>query len=201
MTHTGPGRMVVVSGPSGVGKSTVVRWLLGRAPVPLARSVSATTRPARPGEVDGVDYHFLSPEEFERRRVTGEFLECVQVFGQEYWYGTLRGEVAPRLAAGQWVLLEIDVQGARQIVRDYPDTVTLFLRTASTEELETRLRGRNTETEAHIRRRLEQARWEMDAAETYDYQVVNDDVDRAVREICDILTQLEKDRDAERTSG
>jgi len=196
MTRRGPGRLIVVSGPSGVGKSTVVQHLLRCAPVPLVRSVSATTRPERPGEVDGVDYHFLSAEQFESYRAAGEFLECVQVFGDEYWYGTLRREVEPRLAAGWWVLLGIDVAGTQRIVQARPDTVTIFLRTASAEELERRLRGRNTETEEHIQQRLKQARLEMAAAEAYDYQVVNDDVDRAVREICDILAHLEKNKDA-----
>lgn len=195
MTRHALGRLVVVSGPSGVGKSTVLQRVRQRAPVPLAGSVSATTRPPRPGEVDGVDYYFLTPEEFERRRADGDFLECFQVFGREHWYGTLRSEVEPRLAAGQWVLLEIDVQGARQIVKEYPDAVTIFLRAGSVAEIERRLRGRNTETEAHIQQRLNQARSEMAAAEDYEYQVVNDDVDRAAGEIRDILSQLEKNQD------
>ena len=192
MTTNGPGRLVVVSGPSGVGKSTVLRRLLQCAPVPLTTSVSATTRAPRPGEKDGVDYHFLTPERFEEHRAAGDFLECFQVFGHDHWYGTLRSEVEPRLAAGQWVLLEIDVQGARHIVEQYPDAVTMFIRTASVDELERRLRGRNTEDEQHIQQRLNQARSEMAAAERYQYQIVNDDVDRAVNEISDVLTQLEK---------
>lgn len=196
MTTSGPGRVVVVSGPSGVGKSTVVRRLLQCSPVPLVRSVSATTRPPRPGELDGVAYHFLSPDEFQRRRTAGEFIECFRVFGQEDWYGTLHSEVTPRLAAGQWVLLEIDVQGAQRIVENYPDAVTIFLRTASTDELERRLRGRNTESEERIQQRLHRARAEMAAADAYNYQVVNDNVDRAAREICDILSQLEKNKHA-----
>ncbi len=196
MVSDSPGRLVVVSGPSGVGKSTVVGRLLQCAPVPLTASVSATTRGPRPGEVDGVDYHFWSPEQFENHRLAGEFLECFQVFETDCWYGTLRSEVLPRLAAGQWVLLEIDVQGARQIMQDYPDAVTIFLHTRSMDELETRLRGRNTETEQHVGQRLKQARSEMAAADQYTHQVVNDDVERAVHEICDILTHPEKNRDA-----
>jgi guanylate kinase len=187
-----PGRLVVVSGPSGVGKSTVVERLLRCAPVPLVRSVSATTRRPRPGEVEGVDYYFLSPEEFERRRTAGEFIECFAVFGRGEWYGTLKSEVLPRLAAGQWVLLAIDVHGAQQVVSDYPDTITLFLRAASVDELEKRLRGRNTETDESVKRRLGEARREMAAADGYDYQVVNDDVERAVGEIRDILAKSEK---------
>jgi guanylate kinase len=192
MATARPGRVVVVSGPSGVGKSTVVERLLECPPVPLVRSVSATTRAPRPGEVDGVDYYFLGLEEFQRRRVAGEFLECLAVFGRDEWYGTLKSEVLPRLAAGQWVLLAIDVEGARQVVKDYPDTVTIFLRAGSFEELERRLRGRKTETDESVTQRLGEARRELAAADAYDYQVVNDDVDRAVREIHDILAKSER---------
>ncbi|HLA85700.1 MAG TPA: guanylate kinase [Thermoguttaceae bacterium] len=196
MTPERAGRLIVVSGPSGVGKSTVLRRVVERSPVPLARSVSATTRAARPGEIDGVDYYFWDAEQFEKHRAAGDFLECFQVFGRGDWYGTPRSEVEPRLSAGQWVLLEIDVQGARRIVEAYPATVTIFLRTESIEELERRLRGRNTETESRIQQRLERARAEMAAAGRYDYQIINDDVDRAVREVCDVLTQVEKNQHA-----
>ncbi|NLE38624.1 MAG: guanylate kinase [Pirellulaceae bacterium] len=189
------GRLIVVSGPSGAGKSTVLRRLLASPPPELVPSVSATTRPPRPGEVDGVDYHFLTPERFEDLRRSDGFLECFQVFGKDHWYGTPRSEVEPRLAEGKWVLLEIDVQGARQVMRDFPDALTIFIQTRDMNELESRLRGRNTETQEHIRRRLERAREEMAAAGEYDYQVVNDDVDRAVREIRTILTSTEKARD------
>lgn len=187
MNNGAPGRLVIVSGPSGVGKSTVLRRVLQESPVPLVASVSATTRPPRPGEVDGVDYHFLTPEQFEKHRTSDEFVECFSVFGKDYWYGTLRDEVNPRLAVGRWVLLEIDVQGARHVVKQYPDAVTIFLRTRSMEELESRLRGRGTETETHVQQRLKQARSEMAASGEYEYQVVNDEVSRAVREICEIL--------------
>jgi len=185
------GKVVVVSGPSGVGKTTVLRQLLQHAPVPLVPSVSATTRAPRPGEVHGVDYYFLTPEEFARRRQRGEFLECFQVFGKDCWYGTLRSEVTPRLEAGKWVLLEIDVQGASDVMRQYPDAVTIFLRPASPDELQRRLRGRGTEGEQAIQSRLEQARKELAQADRYRYQVVNDNhkVDRAVSEIREILLQ------------
>jgi guanylate kinase len=194
MVSERPGQLVVVSGPSGVGKSTVLQRLLESTSNELIPSVSATTRPPRPGEIDGAHYHFLTPEAFEQQRREGGFLECFQVFGTETWYGTPRSEVEPRLAAGQSVLLEIDVQGARQVVKEYPDAITIFIRTGTAEELESRLRGRNTETEEHIQQRLARAREEMAAADEYDHQVVNDDVDRAVREIQDILSLSEKAR-------
>lgn len=188
-TPPSPGKLVVVSGPAGVGKTTVLRRLFQCAPVPLVASVSATTRPPRPGEVGGVDYHFLSPEEFAERRRRGEFLEAFEVFGLGYWYGTLLREVTTGLEAGKWVLLEIDVQGALTVVGRYPDAITIFLRPASMEELERRLRGRKTETEERIQRRLAEARKELALAHRYRHQVLSDEVERAVQEICDILTQ------------
>ena len=110
-------------------------------------SVSATTRPPRPGESDGVDYHFLTPDEFERRRRAGEFIECFQVFDSGYWYGTLRSEAMAGLRAGKWVVLNIDVQGGMAVMEQFPDAVTIFVRPGSMEELERRLRGRDTENE------------------------------------------------------
>ena len=187
MSGSASGRLVVLSGPSGAGKSTVLKRLFQAAPVLLVSSVSATTRPPRPGEVDGTDYRFFNEEEFARRRQRGEFLECFEVFGRGHWYGTLLSEVAPSLEAGKWVLLEIDVQGARSVIEQYGDAVTIFLRPPSLEVLEERLRQRHTETEEAIQSRLGRARQELALADQYRYQVVNDDVDRAVQEICDIL--------------
>ena len=189
MAAVSRGKLVVVSGPSGAGKSTLLKRLFASPPVPLVSSVSATTRPPRPGEVDGVDYHFLTQEEFDRRRRRGDFLECFQVFDRGYWYGTLSSEVTPSLEAGKWVILEIDVQGARAVVERYPDAITIFIHPGSLEELEKRLRGRGTEREDALRRRLAWARHELAQAGEYCYQVINDNVDRAVRQICDILTQ------------
>lgn len=182
-----PGKIVVISGPSGVGKTTVLGRLLQVCPLPLVRSVSATTRPPRPGEIDGVDYHFLTPEEFARRREAGEFLECAQVFGGGDWYGTLESEVLPSLRAGKWVLLGIDIQGGAAVVQKYPDAVTIFLRPASWEQLEARLRGRKTEPDAAVEARLARARRELDEGHWYRYHVVNDDLHRTVDEICQIL--------------
>lgn len=187
------GRLVVISGPSGVGKTTVLRRLLETCDLPLVRSVSATTRAPRPGEADGVNYHFLTHAEFCRRRQAGEFLECFEVFGQGDWYGTLAEEVASSLNGGKWVVLGIDVKGAAAVVARNPDTITIFLRPSSLEVLEQRLRGRCTETEDSLERRLQQARAELAAAEFYDYDVINDDLDQAVQEICEILASQENE--------
>lgn len=181
------GKLVIVSGPSGAGKSTVVQQLLENCPLPLKYSVSATTRAPRPGEQAGVHYHFLSGAEFQRRREAGEFLECKEVFGRGDWYGTLRSETATGLAAGKWVVLEIDVAGAMSVIEQTPDAITIFLHPGSAEELERRLRMRGTESEDSIRARLEVARQEMTYIGRYRYEVINDDKDRATREICDIL--------------
>ena len=197
MASASGGRLVVVSGPSGAGKTTVMKRVFDRCCLPLTQSVSATTRPPRPGEENGRDYHFLSSEQFTALRNGGEFLECFEVFGRGHWYGTLRSEVTTGLAAGKWVVLEIDVKGARAVAAQYPDAITIFIRPGSQEELEHRLRGRATESEDALRRRLEHARWELDQAPGYRYVVINDSLDRAVEEICQILNQeLEAPRDA-----
>lgn len=183
------GRLVVVSGPSGAGKTTVLRRVLRSCRVPLAASVSATTRPPRPGETDGLDYHFLTPEEFDRRRRNGDFIECFQVFEEDDWYGTLRSEVNAGLGAGKWVVLNIDVHGAMAVMEQFPDAITIFVRPSSLEELDRRLHGRGTESNDIIRRRLQTAKKELELADRYRYQVINDDVDLAVEQIDTILTQ------------
>ena len=189
MPEATTGRLIVISGPSGAGKSTLLKQLFGRVSR-LKPSVSATTRPPRPGEAEGIDYHFLSTAEFQRRMAAGDFLEACEVFGSGHWYGTLESEVTPSLGEGKWVVLEIDVEGTFNVLKRFPDAITIFVRPNSLEELERRLRSRGTESSAAIQRRLEVARRELDCADRYQYQVVNDDVDRAVQEICDILTRL-----------
>ena len=180
-------RIVIISGPSGAGKSTVVRQLLATCPVPILHSVSATTRTPRPGEVDGVHYHFLSREAFAQRREAGEFLECKEVFGRGDWYGTLESEIKGGLAAGKWMVLEIDVEGAMSILQRFPNAITIFVHVGSIEELERRLRERGTENEAALARRMEVARRELDSKAKYRHEVVNHNVDQAVDDICNIL--------------
>jgi guanylate kinase len=181
------GKVVIVSGPSGAGKTTVMRRVFRECPLPLKHSVSATTRPPRPGEIDGRDYFFLTPEVFAEYRERGEFLECFEVFGRGYWYGTLWSEVQVGFEAGEWVVLEIDVQGAMAAMERFPDALSIFIRPGSFEELERRLRGRGTETEDAVGRRLARAKQELELAGRYRHQVVNDDIDQAVAEICSIL--------------
>jgi guanylate kinase len=181
-------QVVVISGPSGTGKTTLVSRLVGECPVKLRKSISATTRPRRPGEVDGDDYYFLSRPEFEARQVAGEFLEFAEVHKTGYLYGTLRGELERARDAGAWALLEIDVHGALSVMQQYPGAITIFLRTPSEAEFERRLRARGTESEEMIARRLATAREELKSASRYRFQVVNDELDRAVREICEILS-------------
>jgi guanylate kinase len=183
-------QLIVLSGPSGVGKSTVLRGLLARYPDRLRLSISATTRSPRPGEKEGVDYYFLGPDEFARRREAGEFLECCEVFGRGHWYGTLLSEVRPSPSDPKWVILDIDVDGAEKVRGKFPDVATIFLRPSSEAELERRLRARGTESEEAIERRLEVARHELAHANEYTFQVVNDTVDRAVNEIGEILKKL-----------
>ena len=189
-------RIVVLSGPSGSGKSTIVNRLVERAPVRLLKAISATTRAPRAGEIEGKDYYFLAQAEFERRRLAGEFLEYAEVFASGYWYGTLKAELDRAAGQGAWALLEIDVQGAHSIVGRYPDAVTIFLSASSPQEYEDRLRRRGTESEATIRRRMEIARDELAAAAFYRYQVINDDLESAVREIAHILISRENELNA-----
>lgn len=188
MPHdTSRGRLIIVSGPSGVGKGTVVRGVMECSALPLVISVSATTRPPRPGEVDGIHYHFLTQEEFQKTREEGDFLECFEVFGNGTMYGTLRSEVEQGLQRGEWVILEIDVQGALQVMEQYPEALSFFIRLDSLEALEKRLRGRATEDEQSIAERMQRARHELEYADRYRFQVVNEKLEDAVREMCDIL--------------
>jgi len=184
-----PGKLIVVSGPSGAGKSTLVRRLLADCPLPLRLSVSATTRSPRPGEIDGREYNFLTHQEFARRRKAGEFLECREVFANGNWYGTLAETVSAGLQRGDWVILEIDVGGALEVFPRYSDAISFFIHPGSMEELERRLRGRGTETEEAIARRLAVAADEWTFRTRYHHEIVNDRLDRAVQEMCRLLRE------------
>ena len=170
----------MITGPSGVGKGTLIRTLLERVPE-LELSVSATTRAPRPGEVDGVDYHFLSDAEFDRRVLEGDFLEHADYSGRRY--GTLRSELKRRLAHGASVVLEIEVQGARQVKEKMPEAMRIFIAPPSEEALRTRLVGRGTDDEAQRERRLTTAKTELAAMEEFDTVVINDRLDDAADEL------------------
>ena len=185
------GRVVVLSGPSGSGKTTIVNRLLTDSPVPLMKSVSATTRPPRPQEIDGQDYHFLTPETFQAKLQADQFLESAEVFSSGFYYGTLKSEIDRAAELGRWVFLEIDVQGALNVVQKYPRAITIFLKTPSSAEFERRLRARGTETEEVIQKRLATAAKELQSADRYRHIVVNDTLDTAVAEICEILKSEE----------
>ena len=192
MNECEPGRLVVISGPSGAGKSTIVRRLVRQCPLPLVLSVSATTRPPRPGEVEGRDYHFLSEDRFAQLRRQGAFLECKEVFGRGHWYGTLSDQVTTGLEAGQWVILEIDVEGAAAVIACDLAPITIFLHPGGMGELERRLRNRGTESDEAIARRLEVARGEMEALHRYDHEVINARIESTVEEICEILQRYKE---------
>jgi guanylate kinase len=181
------GPLIIVSGPSGVGKSTLVARLLADGGLPLRRAVTVTTRPSRPGERDGVDYYFHSPEWFEKAIQAGAFLEWAEVHGQRY--GTLRAEVDDARKRGIGVILVIDVQGAEQVRRQRADALSIFLTLPRWELYEERIRGRGDEDEAAIARRLETARRELARHGEFDHEVVNDDLDRAVNRVRDVIAQ------------
>lgn len=179
------GLLIVLSGPSGAGKSTVISNLLRRRD-DIRFSVSATTRAPRPGEEDGKDYFFHTREEFARMVEADAFLEHAEYVGN--CYGTPAAPVDENLSAGYNVLLDIEVQGATQVMGKRPDCVSVFLAPPSLEELERRLRGRGTDTEEKIQGRLETARRELPLAANYAYIVVNDDADIAAGELDAIIT-------------
>jgi guanylate kinase len=180
------GRLVVLAGPSGVGKSSVVDALRGRLPE-LFFSVSATTRDPRPGEVDGVHYRFVGPAGFDELIAHGELLEWAEIHGGLQRSGTPREPVEQALAAGKPVLVEVDLAGARTIKAVLPEAVTVFLAPPSLAELERRLRGRGTESEAQFRRRLQTAREEIAACDEFDVVIVNADLQDVISRLVDLL--------------
>jgi guanylate kinase len=183
-----PGRLVVVSGPAGSGKTTIVRRVIARPETKARLSTSATTRAPRPGEQDGREYFFYTRDEFESRRDRGEFLEWAAVHGN--LYGTPAGPVRTSLERGECVVLEIDVQGGAQVIERYPATVLVFVTTPDFATLEERLRGRRTEDEATVQLRLENARREVAMGARYHHTITNEDLDRAVDDLASLLNRL-----------
>ncbi|MET4613122.1 guanylate kinase [Rhodococcus sp. PvR044] len=180
------GRLVVLAGPSAVGKSSVVRKLHERLP-DLVFSVSATTRDPRPGEVDGKDYTFVTADDFERMIAAGEMLEWAEIHGGLQRSGTPAAPVIAALEAGHPVLVEVDLAGARAVRAAMPEAILAFLAPPSWEELVSRLTGRGTESEAVVARRLETAKVELAAKDEFDTVIVNEDVDRACDELVSLL--------------
>jgi len=178
------GLVFVITGPSGVGKGTLIRGLMERMPE-IQLSVSATTRSPRAGERDGVDYHFLTPEEFAARRAAGDFVEDVDYAGSSY--GTLRSELEGKTAAGAPVVLEIEVQGARQVRRALPGATQIFIAPPTLEELRKRLNARGTDDPEKVERRLRVAEEELDARAEFAYVVVNDELARALEELEEVV--------------
>ncbi|HPD47955.1 MAG TPA: guanylate kinase [Anaerohalosphaeraceae bacterium] len=179
------GKLVIISGPSGVGKSTICRAVVERTGAHL--SVSATTRPKAPSEVDGRDYHFMSREAFEQGIRNDEFLEYAEVFGN--YYGTPRSEVEAALAEGRTVILEIDVQGARKVKQLYPDVIMIFILPPTQKDLADRMKGRGRgEDDRTAKLRLDTAAREIAAAwQYYKHMVINADLEQAIREVMDII--------------
>lgn len=182
--------LLVVSGPSGAGKDTVVKRLMELHPE-IEISVSATTRSPRPGETDGADYYFLQKEQFEQKIAQDEMLEYVNYCGN--YYGTPKAEVDRRLEQGVTVVLVIEVVGAGNMKRLYPESTLVFIMPPSLEELGRRLRGRGTEAETAVQKRLARAAEELEQVHAYDFSVINDDVDRCAEELYEILRRRQQE--------
>ena len=177
--------LVVISGPSGVGKTTIIKAVLSRRN-DVIFSVSCTTRPRRPGEVHGKDYFFITEQEFRAMIDKGEFLEWAEVHG--YLYGTPRKFIEKAFKEGKSVLLDIDVQGALKVMETFKDGVFIFIAPPSIEDLEKRLRKRGTETEESLRRRIEDAKWELQNIDKFEYLIINRDLDEAIYDLDSIIT-------------
>ncbi len=180
------GKIVIFSAPSGSGKTTIVRSALKKFPK-LVFSISATTREKRGVEKDGVDYFFITEDEFKNKIEQNEFVEWESFYG--YYYGTLKSFINSKMKNGKSVVLEVDVKGALKIKKEYPDAVAIFIRPPSIEELRRRLRDRKTESDEDLQKRIERAEMEIGYQKYFDYVVVNDDLERAKKEVYEILNK------------
>lgn len=178
-TSTGrkSGRLIVLTGPSGVGKGTLLQALLQRHPE-LKLSISATTRSPRTGEIDGVNYYFITRQQFDLMVSENEFIEWAEFANN--CYGTPKRSVEEQLAAGEWVVLEIELAGARQVRQSFPEATRIFILPPSIQELESRIRGRGQDSDDAIDRRLQRAKAEIDAANEFDVQIINDEFNEAL---------------------
>jgi guanylate kinase len=181
---TGSGKLIVISAPSGSGKTTIAREIIKRNRS-IRFSVSATTRPKRRGEVDGRDYYFLEKEDFRRKIQRDEFVEWEELFGN--YYGTLKSELDKGLSQGQALLFDVDVKGGLSIKRAYPTTLMIFVKAPSVEVLRNRLIQRRTEDKQMLAKRIERVPMELELGKQYEYQVINDDLQRAVDEVQSIV--------------
>ena len=177
MSEIRKGMLLVISGPSGTGKGTLIKQLMDQDPT-LVFSVSATTRAPRPGEIDGVHYHFVSNEQYDQLVAEGAFVEYATVHGNRY--GTLRSEVYQRLERGENVVLDIDVQGALNVIASEKEKVSIFILPPSMKVLRERLTGRGTETPEQVETRLHNAVWEISQKDHYEYKVINDDMEECL---------------------
>ncbi|MBL1154906.1 MAG: guanylate kinase [Ignavibacteriae bacterium] len=183
------GKIIVISSPSGGGKTTIVRKILAEFPE-IVFSVSATTRPRRPDEIDGVHYFFLTEKEFEEKIKNNEFIEWERFY--DYYYGTLKTFVLDNIKEGKTVLLEIDVKGALSVKKIFPDAVLIFIDVPSFEELVERLRKRKTESESDFKKRIDRAKMELSYKDKFDYIFVNKDLEEVTLQIKSLLIDLLK---------
>lgn len=188
------GKIIILSAPSGTGKSTIIQRLMNMPNLNLGFSISATSRAPRGLEEHGREYYFLSPEEFDRRVRAGDFVEWEEVYAGTK-YGTLVEEVERVTGSGRNLIMDIDVKGALNVKKKFgEESLALFILPPSLEELEARLRGRNTDSEDSVRKRIEKAEFEIGYSDLFDRKIINDDLDTAVREVAEIISEFTSER-------